>query len=173
MIKKTITLERQRVMDLKDIRTLIKMVDDSGVDEVRLEQDQFKIVIKKNKGVQMMPASYAPAPIAMAPPSAPTPTQAPTPKTETTSTSKPETSSANHEVKSPIVGTYYSAPAPDAAPYVKVGDKINVGDVLCIIEAMKLMNEIESDVSGKVLKILVENGKPIEFNQPLFLIEKD
>lgn len=164
-------------MDLKDIRTLIKMVDDSGVDEVRLEQDQFKIVIKKNKGVQMIPASYAPAPVAIAPQTTSAPVQANAPKADSAPTTKPETSesssASSHEVKSPIVGTYYSAPAPDAAPYVKVGDKINVGDVLCIIEAMKLMNEIESDVSGKVVKILVENGKPIEFNQPLFLIEKD
>jgi len=76
-----------------------------------------------------------------------------------------------HEIKSPIVGTFYRAPAPDADAYIQVGDSITVGSVLCIVEAMKLMNEIESDVSGKVIKILVENGKPVEYNQPLFLIQ--
>jgi acetyl-CoA carboxylase biotin carboxyl carrier protein len=76
-----------------------------------------------------------------------------------------------HEIKSPIVGTFYRAPAPDADAYIQVGDSISAGSVLCIVEAMKLMNEIESDVSGKVIKILVENGKPVEYNQPLFLIQ--
>jgi acetyl-CoA carboxylase biotin carboxyl carrier protein len=76
-----------------------------------------------------------------------------------------------HEIKSPIVGTFYRAPAPDADSYVQVGDNISVGSVLCIVEAMKLMNEIESDVSGKIVKVLVENGKPVEYNQPLFLIK--
>ncbi len=76
-----------------------------------------------------------------------------------------------HEIKSPIVGTFYRAPAPDADAYVQVGDSISTGSVLCIVEAMKLMNEIETDVSGKVIKILVENGKPVEYNQPLFLIQ--
>jgi acetyl-CoA carboxylase biotin carboxyl carrier protein len=76
-----------------------------------------------------------------------------------------------HEIRSPIVGTFYRAPAPDADPYVNIGDTISSGTVLCIIEAMKLMNEIESDVSGKIVKILVENGKPVEYNQPLFQIQ--
>ena len=76
-----------------------------------------------------------------------------------------------YEIKSPIVGTFYRAPAPDADAYVQVGDSVSVGTVLCIVEAMKLMNEIECDVSGKIVKILAENGKPVEYNQPLFLIE--
>ncbi|GBD89327.1 biotin carboxyl carrier protein of acetyl-CoA carboxylase [bacterium BMS3Abin04] len=78
-----------------------------------------------------------------------------------------------HEIRSPIVGTFYRAPAPDADTYVQVGDRLSEGSVLCIVEAMKLMNEIESDVSGKVVKILVENATPVEYNQPLFLIEKE
>jgi acetyl-CoA carboxylase biotin carboxyl carrier protein len=77
-----------------------------------------------------------------------------------------------HEIKSPIVGTFYRSPAPDAAPFVEVGAGIQAGTVLCIVEAMKLMNEIESDVSGKILKILVENGQPVEYDQTLFLVEK-
>ncbi len=86
--------------------------------------------------------------------------------------SEAEAIAANlHEIRSPIVGTFYRAPAPDADSYVQVGSDVSAGSVLCIVEAMKLMNEIESDVSGKIVKILVENGKPVEYNQPLFLIE--
>ena len=92
------------------------------------------------------------------------------PKTEKKEESKPEENNY-YEIKSPIVGTFYKAPAPDAEPYAKVGQKVSPGSVLCIVEAMKLMNEIESDISGKIVKILVENGKPVEYNQPLFLIE--
>ncbi len=162
-------------MDLKDIRLLIKMVDESGVDEVRLAQGDFRISIKKNAPV-MVSAPQQSSPMYTLPPQqqqvpsfAPPAQSAPqesAPKAE----AKP---AANlHEVKSPIVGTYYSSPAPDADAYVKVGDTVKQGDVLCIVEAMKLMNEIEADVSGKVVKILVETGKPVEYNQPLFLIEK-
>jgi len=82
-----------------------------------------------------------------------------------------ETPANLHEIKSPIVGTFYRAPAPDADSYVNIGDSVSSGSVLCIIEAMKLMNEIESDISGKIVKILVENGRPVEYNQPLFLIQ--
>lgn len=163
-------------MDLKDIRLLIKMVDESGVDEVRLAQGDFRISIKKNKET-IISAPSVPSPVYALPPQ---PQQVPsfTPPSASSAPkeSAPQTeskSSANlHEVKSPIVGTYYSSPAPDADTYVKVGDSVKQGDVLCIVEAMKLMNEIESDVSGKIVKILVENGKPVEYNQPLFLIEK-
>ena len=161
-------------MDLKDIRLLIKMVDESGVDEVRLAQGDFRISIKKNAPV-VVSAPQQSSPVYSLPsqqqvpsfaPPAQSPPQDSAPKTE----AKP---SANlHEVKSPIVGTFYSSPAPDADAYVKVGDTVKQGDVLCIVEAMKLMNEIEADVSGKVVKILVETGKPVEYNQPLFLIEK-
>ncbi|MGB5848177.1 MAG: acetyl-CoA carboxylase biotin carboxyl carrier protein [Ignavibacteriaceae bacterium] len=85
---------------------------------------------------------------------------------------KSEKSTDNfHDINSPIVGTFYRAPAPDADPYVQVGDSVSPGTVLCVVEAMKLMNEIESDVAGKVVKILVENGRPVEYNQPLFFIE--
>ena len=87
------------------------------------------------------------------------------------STSTLENQTNFHEIKSPIVGTFYRAPAPDADAYVNVGDTVSSGSVLCIIEAMKLMNEIESDISGKIVKILVENGRPVEYNQPLFLIQ--
>lgn len=166
---------KDNYMDLKDIRLLIKMVDESGVDEVRLEQGEFRISIKKNKTVIAAPApvqhftlpSPPPQQVSAFAPPAPTATVEPKPA-ET-----PKVAAANlHEVVSPMVGTFYSSPAPDADTYVKVGDTVKQGETLCIIEAMKLMNEIESDISGKIVKILVENGKPVEYNQPLFLIEK-
>jgi acetyl-CoA carboxylase biotin carboxyl carrier protein len=88
-------------------------------------------------------------------------------------TSEAETSASNlYEIKSPIVGTFYRAPAPDADPYIQVGDQVSEGSVLCIVEAMKLMNEIESDATGKIVKILVENATPVEYNQPLFLVDR-
>ncbi len=102
---------------------------------------------------------------------APAPTGPASKSAEEKSAEKTEQAENTHEVRSPIVGTFYRAPAPDADPYVNVGDEISQGSVLCIVEAMKLMNEIESDVSGKVLKVLAENGKPVEYNQPLFLIQ--
>lgn len=166
---------KDNYMDLKDIRLLIKMVDESGVDEVRLEQGEFRISIKKNKTVIASPAPVQHFTLPSPPPqqvsafAPPAPTAAAEPKPAET----PKVAAANlHEVVSPMVGTFYSSPAPDADAYVKVGDTVKQGETLCIIEAMKLMNEIESDISGKIVKILVENGKPVEYNQPLFLIEK-
>lgn len=163
-------------MDLKDIRLLIKMVDDSNVDEVRIERDDFKISVKKNRGAIVNPSQYYPAPAYLPPANNPAPVPAaPVPAPASVSAPAPAApvavSSSLHEIKSPIVGTYYKSPAPDAEEYVKVGDMIKPGDVLCIIEAMKLMNEIESDVAGKLVKIVVENGQPVEYGQVLFLIE--
>ena len=108
---------------------------------------------------------------------APTQTLQPNVQSSVTDVKPVETESTSvksnlHEIKSPIVGTFYSAPAPDADPYIKVGDNITSGSVLCIVEAMKLMNEIEADVDGKVVEILINNGTPVEYNQPLFLVEK-
>lgn len=166
-------------MDLKDIRLLIKMVDDSNVDEVRIERDDFKISVKKNRGALVNPSQYYPAPAYFPPANNPAPAQvAPAPASvsapapvASAAPAAPAASSSLHEIKSPIVGTYYKSPAPDAEEYVKVGDMIKAGDVLCIIEAMKLMNEIESDVAGKLVKIVVENGQPVEYGQVMFLIE--
>ncbi|MCA0446239.1 MAG: acetyl-CoA carboxylase biotin carboxyl carrier protein [Bacteroidetes bacterium] len=158
-------------MDLKDIRLLIKMVDDSNVDEVRIERDDFKISVKKNRGALVNPSQYYPAPAYFPPANNPAPAQAAPAPASVSAPAAPAASSSLHEIKSPIVGTYYKSPAPDAEEYVKVGDMIKAGDVLCIIEAMKLMNEIESDVSGKLVKIVVENGQPVEYGQVMFLIE--
>jgi acetyl-CoA carboxylase biotin carboxyl carrier protein len=153
-------------MDLQYLRKLIKIVTDSEVDELEIEEDSTKIRITRAKAgaaptvVHSIPQSAAPAPQAPAPapaPAAAAPVEAP--------------ASNQHEILSPIVGTFYRAPAPDADPYIQVGQSISSGVPVCIIEAMKIMNEIESDASGTVVKILVENGQPVEYNQPLFLIE--
>ena len=154
-------------MDLDLIKKLVKMVDSSGVTDLEIEESGFKIKIaKKIRTTQVVSQTAAPNIIAQP--------ASQTPVSGESSKQKEETVQANtnlHEIKSPIVGTFYRAPAPDSDSYVQVGSDVSPGSVLCIVEAMKLMNEIESDVSGKIVKILVENGKPVEYNQPLFLIE--
>lgn len=160
-------------MDLAYVKKVIKLIEKSEVDEIEIEEEGKKIRVAKSRNAQaqyivpMSPAAPGgfPSVQAGAPMSAPPPGSQPAP-----SAAKPE--SKLHEVRSPIVGTFYRAPAPDAEPYVEIGQGVSVGSVLCIVEAMKLMNEIESDVSGRVAQILVENGKPVEYNQVLFMIEK-
>jgi acetyl-CoA carboxylase biotin carboxyl carrier protein len=148
-------------MDLNLIKKLVKIVDTSDITDLEVEESGLRIKIaKKIRGLQNFTQPQISAP------SAPVSEQ-----TAKTQDIKPEVKENLHEIKSPIVGTFYRAPAPDADSYVNVGDSVSPGSVLCIVEAMKLMNEIESDVSGKIVKILVENGKPVEYNQPLFLIQ--
>ncbi len=183
-------------MDLNYIKELIKAVDESGVEEVEIEIEGSRVRISKNKkgetavtGNNLVP-NYIPIPFPIYPsvgfaqqplPLTAQPQTLPTQATiqessetkeEKKETAVVETGKKYHEIKSPIVGTFYRAPSPDAEPYVKVGDEVFPGTVLCIVEAMKLMNEIESDVHGIVAKILVENAQPVEYGQPLFLIER-
>jgi len=152
-------------MDFNLIKKYVKLIEESNISELEIEQDNSRIKICKKADVQISTQQYT----------VPNPTPAEainvTPKQEVPIVE--EKNSKIREIKSPIVGTFYRAPGPDAEPYVKVGDSVASGSVLCIIEAMKLMNEIESDISGKITKILVENGKPVEYNQPLMLIEID
>jgi len=154
-------------MDLKDIQNLIKFVAKSGASEVKLETDDVKITIKTGSDettiVQQMPMAQMPQMQMQqaAAPSAPAPV---TPVVESED-------SKYITVKSPIIGTFYRKPSPDKPLFVEVGQTIAVGDVLCIIEAMKLFNEIESEVSGKIVKILVDDSSPVEFDQPLFLVD--
>ena len=155
-------------MDLNLIKKLVKIVDTSEITDLEVEENGLRIrVAKKIKnnsanGQPQFVISHAPAAEHL------------TPQHENAekAPAAQEVQANMHEVRSPIVGTFYRAPAPDADPYVQVGDIVSPGSVLCIVEAMKLMNEIESDISGKIVKILVENGKPVEYNQPLFLIQK-
>ena len=156
-------------MDLDLIKKLVKIVDSSGVTDLEIEENGIKVKIaKKVRSSQLV--QHVPVAVASELPAV----QSISSNTTDTTKHKEqvETTSANlHEIRSPIVGTFYRAPAPDADSYVQVGSVVSPGSVLCIVEAMKLMNEIESDISGKIVKILVENGKPVEYNQPLFLIE--
>ncbi|MGF1554945.1 acetyl-CoA carboxylase biotin carboxyl carrier protein [Paucihalobacter sp.] len=160
-------------MDLKDIQNLIKFVAKSGANEVRLEMDDVKITIKTGseyKGepstmIQHVPMSQA-VPQVQQQQSSPVVSSAPpVANTETAESSKYIT------VKSPIIGTFYRKPSPDKPMFVEVGSDIKEGDVLCVIEAMKLFNEIESEISGKIVKILVDDSSPVEFDQPLFLVD--
>jgi acetyl-CoA carboxylase biotin carboxyl carrier protein len=151
-------------MDLNLIKKLVKIVDTSEITDLEVEESGFRIKIaKKIRGIQSFVQPQIMAHSASAD------EQSGIKKEE--GVSKAEIKEDVHEIRSPIVGTFYRAPAPDADAYVNVGDVVSPGTVLCIVEAMKLMNEIESDVSGKILKIFVENGKPVEYNQPLFLIQ--
>jgi len=151
-------------MDINLIKKLIKLVENSEVTDLEVEENGIKIKVAKKVRVSQLPVQNFQAPAMQALPVESKETIVSVQKEE-------ETSAGLYEIKSPIVGTFYRAPAPDADAYVQVGDTISSGAVLCIVEAMKLMNEIESDVSGKIVKILVENGKPVEYNQPLFLIQ--
>jgi len=152
-------------MDLNLIKKLVKIFNASDISELEVEKDGLRIKIGKQNNL-----TVPVAPQVTAPNSAQPAIEAPKAQAETKAAE--EKSAANlHEIHSPIVGTFYRAPSPDADPYVKVGDTVSKGSVLCIVEAMKLMNEIESDVNGKVVKIIADNGNPVEYNQPLFLIE--
>ena len=161
-------------MDLAYVKKVIKLIEKSEVDEIEIEEEGKKIRVAKHKNSQ--PAYFAqvglPGYVGAPQPQqfAHNPATAPAASPEASQAAKTETKF--HEVRSPIVGTFYRAPAPDAENYVEVGQTVSVGSVLCIVEAMKLMNEIESDVNGRLAQILVENGKPVEYNQVLFTIEK-
>ena len=158
-------------MDLKDIQNLIKFVAKSGASEVKLEMDDVKVTIKtgtdKTETTIVQQAPMAQIPVA-AQPSAPAATA---PEAPATPAPAADDDSKYIVIKSPIIGTMYRKPAPDKHLFVEVGSTINVGDTVCIIEAMKLFNEIESEVSGKIVKILVDDASPVEFDQPLFLVD--
>lgn len=156
-------------MDLNLIKKLVKIVDTSEVTDLEVEENGLRIKVAKK--IRAAKTFDQPQVILSQAPSVPETVAAPAPSGESTE-KVPEQQENLHEIKSPIVGTFYRSPAPDADPYIQIGDTISAGSVLCIIEAMKLMNEIESDVNGKIVKILVDNGKPVEYNQPLFLIQK-
>lgn len=157
-------------MDLNLIKKLVRMVDTSGVTDLEVEENGLRVKIaKKVRQNTVVTQAQLEPPAAAAPAVQPLQETAPAVKEE--ETPKEETAANIHEIRSPIVGTFYRAPAPDADPYVQIGDTVSPGSTLCIVEAMKLMNEIESDVAGKVVKILAEDSKPVEYNQPLFLIE--
>ncbi|HSW18753.1 MAG TPA: acetyl-CoA carboxylase biotin carboxyl carrier protein [Ramlibacter sp.] len=148
-------------MDLRKLKTLIDLVSDSNVSELEITEAEGKVRIVKGQpavvqGLMVAPHAAAQAPAALAAPvAAPAPVEVP----------------AGHNVKSPMVGTFYRSSSPGAKPFVEVGTQVKQGETICIIEAMKILNEIEADKSGTVSKILCENGQPVEYGQPLFVIE--
>jgi acetyl-CoA carboxylase biotin carboxyl carrier protein len=160
-------------MNFKQIQQLIKFVSKTDVNEVTIENKDFKINIKgksfSNEAVQPLIQQALPSPQIQSPVTVSEPPPAVQTPTESTTT---VSDSSNHlTIKSPIIGTFYRKPSPDKDNFVNVGDEISEGQTLCVIEAMKLFNEIESDVSGKIVKILVDDASPVEFDQPLFVIE--
>ncbi|WP_075343770.1 acetyl-CoA carboxylase biotin carboxyl carrier protein [Tenacibaculum agarivorans] len=162
-------------MDIKEIQNLIKFVAKSGASEVKLEMDDVKITIKtgsevsETKIIQAAPIAAAPQVVA-APPVAQPVVETAAPTTNAPAAAK-EDDSKYVTIKSPIIGTLYRKPSPDKPSFVEVGSEIKAGDTVCIIEAMKLFNEIESEVSGKIVKVLVDDSSPVEFDQPLFLVD--
>ena len=156
-------------MDIKEIQNLIKFVAKSGATEVKLEMDDFKITIKTTETGSTETTYIQQVPVAAAQPVAVAAAQPAT--TEAPATIATETDNKYITVKSPIIGTFYRKPAPDKDPFTEVGKTIKVGDVVCVIEAMKLFNEIESEISGKIVKVLVDDASPVEFDQPLFLVD--
>lgn len=159
-------------MDFKQIQELVKLVNKSNISELSIEEENFKISIKqKDKAAETTPVMAVPAMTALPqmapppPPPAPAPTAAPAPA--------PAAQAADNlvTIKSPMIGTFYRSPSPDKPSFVNVGDEVSTGKVVCIIEAMKLFNEIESEVSGKIVKVLAEDASPVEFDQPLFLVD--
>lgn len=166
-------------MNLNEIQDLIKFVAKSGVTEVEIEKKDFKIIIKSDKkskdeqqpliiqtAPQQMPVTLPQVPIAVAPAVASPVSATPTPTAPVASED-----SKYITIKSPMPGTFYRSSSPDKDPFVQVGSSINKGETVCIIEAMKLFNEIESEVSGKIVKVLVDDASPIEYDQPLFLVD--
>lgn len=157
-------------MDLKEIQNLIKFVAKSGTSEVKLETDDFKITIKTGSG-ESVTTVVQQAAVPMQPPAiAPPPQEV----ADVPATAPPVAASEDSKyitVKSPIIGTFYRRPSPDKPLFTEVGQTISEGDVLCVIEAMKLFNEIESEISGKIVKVLVDDASPVEFDQPLFLVD--
>ena len=153
-------------MDLRKLKKLIDLVEESGITELEITEGEEKVRIAKRSEmtVQQAPTYYTHAP---APQSSPPPAPVATPVPAAAVAAEPE----GHLVKSPMVGTFYRAASPDSKAFVEVGQSVTVGQTLCVIEAMKLMNEIESDANGTVKAALVENGQPVEYGQPLFVIE--
>jgi len=150
-------------MDIRKVKKLIELLEESNIEEIEIAEGEESIRISRtsriaqNAGIQYTPQMMAAPAAAPAPVAAPAPDAAPV-------------VSADHAVKSPMVGTFYRSPAPTSPSFVEVGQKVNAGDTICIIEAMKMMNQIEADKSGTVTAILIENGEPVEFDQPLITI---
>lgn len=156
-------------MDIRKIRKLIELIEETGIAEIEIKEGEESVRLSRSTSAAPM-AMPAPQMVMPAPATAPAPV-APV-ASETAQAEEPAAAALNgHVIKSPMVGTFYLAPSPDASPFVSTGQQVSQGETLCIVEAMKMFNEIEADKSGKISQILVENGQPVEFDQPLFVIE--
>jgi len=156
-------------MDIRKVKKLIELLEESGVAEIEISEGEESVRISRFPKGGAAPAPvvhYAPAPHMPAPPAV---SPAPTPAPNNATSAAP--AKADNTVTAPMVGTFYTAASPGAKSFVDIGSEVNIGDTLCIIEAMKMMNQIESDKSGRVTAVLVKNGEPVEFGQPLFIIE--
>ncbi|SDK49908.1 acetyl-CoA carboxylase biotin carboxyl carrier protein [Microbulbifer yueqingensis] len=154
-------------MDIRKIKKLIELLEESDIGELEIKEGEESVRISRGVSGPVHAAQPMPAPVAAAP-AAPAPAQVPTSSAEEPEEAVPALT--GHAIKSPMVGTYYAASSPGAEPFVKVGQQVKVGDVVCIIEAMKMMNQIEADKAGTIESILVEDGQPVEFDQPLVTI---
>jgi acetyl-CoA carboxylase biotin carboxyl carrier protein len=150
------------MMDIRKVKKLIELLEESGISEIEISEGEESVRISRYPKPGTVAVTQAPTVAAAAPATAPAaaPEQAPTPPAR------------GQQVTAPMVGTFYSGPAPGAKPFVEIGTEVKPGDTLCVIEAMKMMNQIESEFAGRVVSILAENGSPVEFGQPLFLIEE-
>ncbi|MFT5710633.1 MAG: acetyl-CoA carboxylase biotin carboxyl carrier protein [Halioglobus sp.] len=149
-------------MDIRKVKKLIELLEESNIDEIEIKEGEESVRITRNSGAQnMMMPSY---------PSAPAQAPAPAAPVEMAPAAEQAATTRGHVVKSPMVGTFYASPSPTSAVFIEVGQSVKVGDVICIVEAMKMMNQIESDKAGTVEAILAENGEPVEFDQPLVSI---
>lgn len=156
-------------MDIRKIKKLIELVEESGIAELEISEGEESVRISRspaNVGYPMMQQAYA-APMQPAPAL----TTAITPAAPEAAPASTAPEVTGHTVRSPMVGTFYRTPSPDAKPYIEVGQQVNVGDTLCIVEAMKMMNQIEADKAGIVKAILIDNGQPVEFDEPMVIIE--
>jgi acetyl-CoA carboxylase biotin carboxyl carrier protein len=156
-------------MDIRKVKKLIELLEESNIDEIEIKEGEESVRISRNSAGPMHPApfQYAPPPPAPAPAAAP----APAPAVENAEPAESTLAAAEgHTLKSPMVGTFYRSPSPSSPAFVEVGQHVKVGDIICIVEAMKMMNQIEADKAGTIEAILVENGQPVEFDQPLVTI---
>jgi len=177
-------------MDFQQIQDLIKLISETGLSEFQLEDKEFKLTIRSNdyfdaqksstepkiitipSAPQMaMPPQYAPMPVAPQMPVTAQPAAPTAPAANNTAAPAADDNSNYVQIVSPIVGTFYRSPSPEKPPYLKVGDTVTADSIVCIVEAMKLFNEIESEVSGKIIKVLIEDASPVEYGQPLFLVD--
>ncbi|WP_318403249.1 acetyl-CoA carboxylase biotin carboxyl carrier protein [Photobacterium leiognathi] len=159
-------------MDIRKIKKLIELVEESGIAELEISEGEESVRISRSVApTAVMPQQYTAAPVAPAQPAVAQPVEAPAAPVATAPAAETAAPVAGHSVLSPMVGTFYRSPSPEAKSFVEVGQSVNIGDTLCIVEAMKMMNQIQADKAGKVVAILAEDGDAIEFDQPLIIIE--